>query len=286
MRDPELRALWVTAGNPVCMLPESRTVARALETRDFVTVVDPFMTDTARRAHLVLPTTTLLEDDDLLGAYGHHWLGVARPVVRPPEGVRTDLEIMQGLAARVGLAAEMAGDARAWKRRLMAGKLAPRGVTLEDLERGPVRNPLAGELLFEGNVYPTESGKARLLAERPPAEPPGDPAFPLRLMALSTDRSQSSQWACTPPPGPAALTVHPDAAAGIADGGLGRLESSIGSLVVRVEHDPRQRRDVALMAKGGHLSAGQCANALIRARTTDGGEGGALHDERVRLVPV
>jgi len=286
MRDPPIRAVWITAGNPVCMLPESRTVARALETRDFVAVVDPFMTDSARLAHLVLPTTTLLEDDDLLGAYGHHWLGVARPVVRPPAGVRSDLEIMQGLAARVGLEADLAGDARAWKRRLMAGKLGPRGVTLEDLERGPVKNPLVGEVLFEGHTYPTENGKARLLAERPPEEPPADPAFPLWLMSLSTDRSQSSQWARTPPAGPPPLTVHPDAAAGIPDGGIGRLESSIGSMEVRVQHDPRQRRDVALMAKGGHLSAGQCANALIRARTTDGGEGGALYDERVRLLPV
>jgi anaerobic selenocysteine-containing dehydrogenase len=282
MRDPPIRAVWITAGNPVVMLPESRTVARALETRELVVVVDSFMTDTAKLAHLVLPTTTLLEDDDLLGAYGHHWLGASRPVVRPPPGVRTDLEIMQGLAARVGLEDVMAGDARAWKRRLIAPRLGPRGVTLEDLERGPVRNPLVGEVLFEGRRYPTESGKARLLDRRPAVEP-ADPAYPLFLMSLSTDRSQSSQWARRPPPGPPAVTVHPDAAAGIPDGAVATLESAIASMEVRVQHDARQRRDVALMAKGGHLSEGQCANALVRARTTDAGEGGALYDERVRL---
>jgi len=74
-KDPPVRAVWVTAGNPVAMLPEAGTVARALETRELVVVVDPFLTDTGRRAHFVLPTTTLVEDDDLLGAYGHHWLG-------------------------------------------------------------------------------------------------------------------------------------------------------------------------------------------------------------------
>ncbi len=77
------------------------------------------MTDTAALAHLVLPTTTLLEADDIVGAYGHHWLGVVRPVVEPPEGVKSDLEIIQGLAARVGLGEELAGSAREWKRRLM-----------------------------------------------------------------------------------------------------------------------------------------------------------------------
>jgi hypothetical protein len=78
--------------------------------------------------------------------------------------------------------------------------------------------------------------------------------------------------------------VHPDAAGGIPDGGLGRLESAVGSMVVRVVHDPAQRRDVAIVPKGGHLRDGRCANALLRARTTDIGEGGALYDERVRLT--
>jgi hypothetical protein len=67
---------------------------------------------------------------------------------------------------------------------------------------------------------------------------------------------------------------------------MARLESAIGSLRVRVRHDARQRRDVALMAKGGHLKDGRCANALIKARATDLGEGGALYDEGVRLVSV
>jgi hypothetical protein len=74
------------------------------------------------------------------------------------------------------------------------------------------------------------------------------------------------------------------AAAGLADGAIGRLRSAIGEMPVRVRCDPAQRRDVALVPKGGHLRDGRCANALVRARTTDIGEGGALYDEGVRLV--
>ncbi len=285
MQDPPIRAVWITAGNPVVMLPEAGTVAEALGSRELLVVVDNFMTDTARLAHLVLPTTSLLEADDVLGAYGHHWLGVARPVVAPPPGVRSDLEIAQGLAERLGLADVMAGDARAWKRRLMATRLEPRGVTLEDLEAGPVKNPLASEVLFEGARFPTPSGRMNLMKDLPDAPEPADPAYPLFLMSLSTDRSQSSQWP-RPQEGLAVVTVHPEAASGIPDGGTGRLESAIGALDVRVKHDPLQRRDVALMPKGGGYRAGRCANVLIRARTTDAGEGGALYDERVRLTPI
>jgi len=43
---------------------------------------------------------------------------------------------------------------------------------------------------------------------------------------------------------------------------------------------------VALIPKGGHRRDGRCANALVAARLTDIGEGGALYDEGVRLRPV
>src|SRR5471032_361402 len=107
----------------------------------------------------------------------------------------------------------------------------------------------------------------------------------LSFMALSTDKAQSSQWSKGEPAGPPLLTVHPGAAAGIPDGTVARLESAVGAIAVRVRYDSRQRRDVALMAKGGHLRTGSSANLLSRARATDIGGGGALYDEPGRLVP-
>jgi len=283
-KDPPIRAVWITAGNPVAMLPESNTVAEALRTRDFVVVVDSFLTDTARLAHLVLPTTTLLEADDLLGAYGHHYLGVARPVIAAPPGVKSDLEIFQALSIRLRMGDVMAGDARAWKERFVAKKLRAKGVTLADLEAGPVKNPLAPRVLFEGRVFATETKRVNLVTKAPASLPPSD-GYTLFLMSLSTEDAQSSQWSRALD-GPAIATVHPDAAAGIEDGARARLESPIASMEVRVKHDAHQRKDVVVVPKGGHLKDGRCANALVRAATTDMGEGGALYDERVRLVPV
>lgn len=286
MRDPPVRAVWITAGNPVAMLPESHTTVRALASREFVVVADSFLTDTARLAHLVLPTETLLESDDLLGAYGHHFLGVSHPVVDRPVNVRSDLEIMQGLAERVGLTDVMAGTAREWKQRFVAETLGKQGVTLEDLERAAVRNPLAARVLYADRRFPTATGRVNLLHE-PPAHlhTPRDSDFPLTLLSLSTGNSQSSQWVAVPD-GPATCTVHPDAAMGLSHGAVAILESRVAKLTVRVLHDRAQRRDVAIVPKGGPLSTGHCANALVRAQLTDDGEGGALYDECVRLRPV
>lgn len=281
--EPLVRAVWVTAGNPVAMLPESGTIERALRSREFVVVVDSFLTDTARCAHLVLPTSTLLEDDDLLGSYGHHWIGASRPVVERPEGVRSDLEIMQGLAERVGLGDVMAGSARDWKRRMVGPKLGAVGVTLEQLEAGPMRSPLAPRVLFEGRKFATRTGRVNLMHEAPGTMERAPEGFPLQLLALSTEKAQSSQRARSVE-GPLEVTVHPDAAGGVADGAEARLESRIGWIPVRVKHDAGQRRDVVLTAKGGHLRDGRCSNALVRARLTDIGEGGAIYEEFVRIV--
>jgi anaerobic selenocysteine-containing dehydrogenase len=282
--DPPIRAVWITCGNPVTMLPDSQAIARELRRRELVVVVDSFLTDTAKVATLVLPTTTLLEADDVLGAYGHHWLGSARPVVAPPSGVKSDLEIIQALAARVGLSEVMTGTAREWKERVMKPKLSPKGVGLGQVEQGYVRNPLAPRVLFHDLTFPTATGKVNLITRAPPAEAQPSTEWPLKLMALSTEKGQSSQWA-KPLQGPMEVTVHPDAAVPFADGARARLESKLGALEVVVRHDARQRRDVALLPKGGHLASGHCANQLTAARVTDAGEGAALYEELVRLVP-
>ena len=53
---------------------------------------------------------------------------------------------------------------------------------------------------------------------------------------------------------------------------------------VRLKFDARQRRDVVLLAKGGWLRDGRCANALIPARATDAGGGAVFYDTPVRVA--
>ena len=291
-QDPPVRAVWITAGNPVSMLPDSATVAKALETRELVVVVDPFLTDTARRATVVFPTTTLVEDDDLMGAYGNHWLGASTPVVAPPPGVQTDLEIVQALAAEIDarepekrdeekISLKVRGTAREWKKRLLS-RVEAAGVTLEQLERASIRNPFAEKVLFADRKFATPSGKVNLIHALPPV-PPEEPGFPLWLFSNSTEQSQSSQWA-SPEPDLLHATCHPSAANGFADGEVVRLESAIGSIRVRLRFDPAQRPDVVVVPKGGNFDRGNCANALVRARLTDAGEGAAYLDCRVRFA--
>ncbi len=300
-----VRAIWVTAGNPVAMLPDSASVRAAFLRSDFNVVVDTHPTDTTDVADLVLPTLTLLEDSDVLGAYGNHFLRVSQPALAAPgahdahdahdgasalepdaesAGPRHELHIWQQLAARLdpGLGRELAGSIEDWKRRLTT-RLHRAGVTLEALREKPVRNPFAAQVLFEGRRFPTPSGKVNLLTEAALPAPVTQPDFPLTLMATSTPRAQSSQWSVTLPDGPAELLVHPESAAGFGDGERALLESRVGALAVVVRHDATLRLDVVWMPKGGSLRDGRCANLLVAAVESDLGGGAAYYDELVRL---
>ena len=206
--------------------------------------------------------------------------------------MRSDLEIVQLLAAEIdrrtgdgagGIAPKVAGSAREWKRRLLS-RIAPMGVTIERLEKESVKNPLVGDVLFEGAKFPTPNGKMRLLTGLP-ASPEEEPGFPLWLFSSSTEKAQCSQWAGAPPAVLEAI-CHPDAAPGLADGATVLVESAIGTLRAILRLDPLQRRDVVIVPKGGHYDSATCANALVKARTTDAGEGAAYLDCRVRIRPA
>ena len=281
--DPPVRAVVVDNGNPVAMLPDSHTVARALASREFTVVLEQQMTDTARVAHVVLPVTTMLEEHDLAGAFGHHYLSAANPVARPPAGVKSDLEVYQALAERLGFGDRMQGTAEEWATRL----LAPVGdsVRLDDLRRGAVRNPHAARVLFADKRFATADGRFHFVTEIDLQDATPDVEYPLQLASFSTPRAQSSQWSAPWDGAPIEARCHPEVAAGIADGSEVWLVSRVARMRARLRHDPELRRDMLLIAKGGWLRHG-CANALVRARLTDAGEGAAYYDEGVRLEPV
>jgi formate dehydrogenase alpha subunit len=62
-RSGQIRALYVVGENPLATLPASLEVKEALERLDLLVVQDPFLTDTARLAHIVLPASTYAEKD-------------------------------------------------------------------------------------------------------------------------------------------------------------------------------------------------------------------------------
>ncbi len=100
---PPVHALFIQNTNPVVVAPDSNRVRRGFLRDDlFVCVHEQFMTETAALADVVLPATMFLEHDDLYGAGGHTHLQVGPKLIDPPGECRSNHEVLQGLARRLG----------------------------------------------------------------------------------------------------------------------------------------------------------------------------------------
>ena len=105
MRDPPIRGLFIAANNPAVTCPDVVSVRKGLMREDLFTVVhDPFMTDTARYADIVLPATTYLETEDFYRGYGSYYMQFSPRAVAPQGEAWSNFRLAQALAQRLGLA--------------------------------------------------------------------------------------------------------------------------------------------------------------------------------------
>ncbi|MFT5116253.1 MAG: anaerobic selenocysteine-containing dehydrogenase, partial [Parasphingorhabdus sp.] len=101
---PAIKGMMIWNMNPAVVLPDAGQVWRGLGREDLFTVVlEHFMTDTARFADIVLPSTTQLEHFDLQGAWGHHYISANNPAIAPLGESKSHGEVMRLLAQQMGL---------------------------------------------------------------------------------------------------------------------------------------------------------------------------------------
>ncbi len=98
-----VKAMLIQNTNPLAVAPDQEKVRRGFARDDlFVCVHEQFLTDTARYADIVLPATMFLEHDDLYTGGGHQYLQFGPKTIEPPEGCRSNHEVIVALADRLG----------------------------------------------------------------------------------------------------------------------------------------------------------------------------------------
>jgi len=168
--DGRIRALVTFAGNPVLSTPNGRKLDRALSGLDFMLSVDPYLNETSRHAHLILPPVGPL-------SRGHYDLALQLLATRdtakysPPcfekdSGERHDWQILSGLTRRLLRLSSAPASAR-----LTAGvleKLGPEGILDLGLRFGPRRGLSLAKLKASPHGVDLGPRRARTLAERAP----------------------------------------------------------------------------------------------------------------------
>ncbi len=165
--DPPIKALFVYNCNPVTQSAEQDKIVAGLAREDLFTVVsEQFMTDTADYADIVLPSTTQVENLDLMFSWGHTYVTLNVPAIAPLGEAIPNTELFRRLAARM----EFEDD---------CFKLSDEELAMEVLDwSAPVMQNMDMDLLkqqgyakldvnlvphAEGN-FPTPSGKCEFLS--------------------------------------------------------------------------------------------------------------------------
>ncbi|NUS03519.1 MAG: molybdopterin-dependent oxidoreductase [Nonomuraea sp.] len=95
------KALLLFGSNPVISAPASEHVAGRIAGLDLLVVADVVMSETAALADVVFPVTQWAEENGTMTNLEGRVL-LRRRAVAPPEGVRSDLDVIAGLAGRLG----------------------------------------------------------------------------------------------------------------------------------------------------------------------------------------
>ncbi|MBI4587489.1 MAG: molybdopterin-dependent oxidoreductase [Candidatus Rokubacteria bacterium] len=284
--DPPVRMMWVNAGNPVNQSPNSNLVVRAMSALDFVVVVDTFLTDTSDYADIFLPSTTFLEEEDVLVSWGHNIIGGVNRVIEPVGQARSDLWIFQRLAERLGFGEDMAGTSRQWLKRILA-PLEARMVTVEQVLSAPVRCPVAPMVPFADKVFPSRSGKFEFITAMD-YEERALPGFPLTLVTAFSKKWLISQILEKDHPRVASVRVGDETAeqCGVKHGQAAVITSPVGRLQVEVVVDKAVRRGMVVMPVGTWVKRGGGANVLTEDIMSNFGQMAAFGEARVRLEPL
>jgi assimilatory nitrate reductase catalytic subunit len=247
------KALLVFGSNPVVSTPRAARVQYRLDALDLLVVADLVRSETAEIADVVLPTAQWAEEDGTMTNLEGRVIR-RRALRPPPDGVRTDLDIIAALAAALDSDGVWPTDPREvfaeLRRATEGGRADYGGIDWDriDAQGGvfwPCPNdedqPHPGTPRMFADRFGTDDGRARFVPveHRPAAEEP-DATYPYtlttgRVLAQYQSGAQTRRIGPLRDAAPGGFVeMHPDTAAaeGFTDGDLVRVVSRRGVVEV------------------------------------------------------
>lgn len=256
-----VNAMLVFGSNISVSAPHAGHIDERLDALDFLVVSDFFLSETAARAHVVLPSAQWAEEEGTMTNLEGRVI-LRERAMAPPAGVRTDLEAIAAIAERLGYGRFFpSGPAEVFEelRRTSAGGVADySGITWDRIRSSDglfwpcpdEAHPGTPRVFLDR--FATEDGRARFhsVAFQHVMEEPDD-EFPLylttgRLIAQYQSGTQTRRVAELLTSAPDAFVqIHPSMARtyGIAEGDPVSVTSRRGTALMTAQLTPSIRMD-------------------------------------------
>lgn len=278
---PPIRMIWVNSINIVNQAADSKEIVRAFDITPFKVVVDAFLTDTAEKADLVLPSTLMLEQEDIIGSYLHECIHHVKAVCAPPGEAKDDYSILSELGKRLDPPIVLPEPKTCFHEALNLPYL---DISLNMLKKNHFGRANRPEIPYTDLRFDHFDGKYRFPIElHPEPEPPED--FPFRLLSSGRRDVMHSQILPEDQQGLPQVWASPRCVVweGIDIHKEIYLVSPKGRLRVVLNRLEGLHPQTVLYRRGDWMKLGGGVNQLIEAGLTDMGTGAAFYDQFVRL---
>jgi assimilatory nitrate reductase catalytic subunit len=273
-----VRALLVFGSNMAISSPRAGHIENRLAALDFLMVSDFFLSETAARADVVLPSAQWAEEEGTMTNLEGRVL-VRQRAAEPPAGVRTDLQVLSALAGRLGYGNKFPCEPLTVfeeLRRASAGGVADySGITYERIRRAdgvfwpcPSKDHPGTPRMFLDR-FGTADGRARFHAAEflSVAEEP-DGEYPLylttgRIAAQYQSGTQTRRVSSLIQAAPESFVqIHPSMARtyGVIEGEWVRLTTRRGTALARAKLTAGIRMDTLFVPF--HFAGNERANLL------------------------
>ena len=245
-----IRGMYIMGENLAMSDPDAGHARKGMASLEHLVVQDLFLTETAAYADVVLPASAFPEKAGTF-TNTNRQVQMGRPALDLPGDARQDWWIIQEIANRLGLDWAYTGPKDVYDEMRQTMK-SLNGISWDRLEREDcVTYPCDGddqpghEVIF-GDGYPTESGRAKLVAAQvtPPDELPDDD-YPLVLTTgrmlehWHTGAMTRRATTLNMLESVAVVSIHPQqmASLGLEAGDTARVESRRGGINIQVRAD-------------------------------------------------
>ena len=104
LADGKFKFIYIYNSNPAATLPNAALFRKGMMRKDLFKVVHEVVwSETAKLADIVLPATSMLEQDDFVASWWHQYFGYSRKVMEPMGESKPNWWVTNELAERMGL---------------------------------------------------------------------------------------------------------------------------------------------------------------------------------------
>ena len=306
--EPPIRLLWVACKNPFAQDFDRPKMLRAFEKLEMVVVVDQFFNETVQNADIVLPSTTLFEENTVNVSYWHYWLSLNEKAIPEQYEAKSDLQIAALLSKKMNeleagsCTFPQITDTKIWMEKEFNEDIYKLfGIkSWQDLKSGPKKAKITSSASWHDKKFGTPSGKyefsSDLAADYGHAKLPEYKARreaydKFRVLTPHTQFGLHSQFVnldymadFNKEP---YVYINPKAAKTkeISEGDMVKVSNKVGSVTLKAKLTDNVAEDVILMYEAWFKSGNYNVQNLVDDESSDmgtfktGAPGVAIHDQ-------